>query len=159
MHSIITPSINYSTIRAKLFFFSEEPEVGGDERCYRANGFFNHENPNECGKWVLGISDTGMSIKLFRFPRELLIMEPPKTLHVELARKPCREKRKKNLGRLLSIVTTSFLVPLHASISRPAVISWTERDRQRESPVFCHVILTMGLIALQAGSIGQKLDW
>ena len=32
--------------------FSEEPEEGIDERCYRANGFFNHEDENECNKWV-----------------------------------------------------------------------------------------------------------
>ena len=30
--------------------FSEEPEEGIDERCYRANGFFNHEDENECNK-------------------------------------------------------------------------------------------------------------
>lgn len=29
---------------------TEEPETGGDARCYRANGFFNHEEPNECNK-------------------------------------------------------------------------------------------------------------
>ena len=36
----------------KLPFFciSEEPEPGLDPRCYRANGFFNHEDPNVCNK-------------------------------------------------------------------------------------------------------------
>ena len=30
--------------------FIEEPETGIDERCYRANGFFNHEKEDECNK-------------------------------------------------------------------------------------------------------------
>ena len=30
---------------------AEEPEVGIDARCYRANGFFNHEEENECNKF------------------------------------------------------------------------------------------------------------
>ena len=39
----------------KLPFFciSEEPEPGLDPRCYRANGFFNHEDPNVCNKYVV----------------------------------------------------------------------------------------------------------
>ena len=34
------------------FCSSEEPEPGLDPRCYRANGFFNHEDPEVCNKWV-----------------------------------------------------------------------------------------------------------
>ena len=34
------------------FWSSEEPEPGLDPRCYRANGFFNHEDPEVCNKWV-----------------------------------------------------------------------------------------------------------
>ena len=33
-----------------LMNFVEEPEEGIDERCYRANGFFNHEGENICSK-------------------------------------------------------------------------------------------------------------
>ena len=35
---------------SNLMNFLEEPEHGIDERCYRANGFFNHEDENECNK-------------------------------------------------------------------------------------------------------------
>ena len=42
LFQIIISFLNYD--------FSEEPEEGIDERCYRANGFFNHEEPNECNK-------------------------------------------------------------------------------------------------------------
>jgi len=31
--------------------YVQEPEVGGDPRCYRANGFFNHEDEDECNKF------------------------------------------------------------------------------------------------------------
>merc|ERR1719347_456643 len=31
--------------------YVQEPETGIDERCYRANGFFNHEDEAECGKF------------------------------------------------------------------------------------------------------------
>jgi len=31
--------------------YVQEPEVGIDERCYRANGFFNHEAEDECNKF------------------------------------------------------------------------------------------------------------
>jgi len=31
--------------------YVQEPEEGIDERCYRANGFFNHEDENECNKF------------------------------------------------------------------------------------------------------------
>ena len=31
-------------------YYSEEPEEGIDERCYRANGFFDHEDENVCDK-------------------------------------------------------------------------------------------------------------
>ena len=30
---------------------TEEPEPGLDARCYRANGFFNHEDPEVCNKY------------------------------------------------------------------------------------------------------------
>ena len=30
---------------------TEEPEKGIDERCYRANGFFNHLEEDECNKF------------------------------------------------------------------------------------------------------------
>jgi hypothetical protein len=29
---------------------AEEPEAGLDPKCYRANGFFNHEDPKVCNK-------------------------------------------------------------------------------------------------------------
>ncbi|CAB4055437.1 unnamed protein product [Lepeophtheirus salmonis] len=31
--------------------FVQEPDPTSDPRCYRANGFFNHEEPTECGKF------------------------------------------------------------------------------------------------------------
>lgn len=31
--------------------FVQEPDPTSDERCYRANGYFNHEDPNVCGKF------------------------------------------------------------------------------------------------------------
>jgi hypothetical protein len=31
--------------------YVQEPETGIDERCYRANGFFNHEKEDECNKF------------------------------------------------------------------------------------------------------------
>jgi len=31
--------------------YVQEPEPGLDPRCYRANGFFNHEDPNVCNKY------------------------------------------------------------------------------------------------------------
>merc|ERR1712012_522198 len=31
--------------------YVQEPEPGLDARCYRANGFFNHEDPNVCNKY------------------------------------------------------------------------------------------------------------
>ena len=31
-------------------YFAEEPETGIDPVCYRANGFFNHEDPAVCDK-------------------------------------------------------------------------------------------------------------
>ena len=38
-------------VEIKLTCFSEEPETDIDERCYRANGFFNHLEETECSKF------------------------------------------------------------------------------------------------------------
>ena len=57
MHYIILGiSIHRPDIQKYLnlyfFYFLEEPEVGIDPLCYRANGFFNHEDPAVCDKYV-----------------------------------------------------------------------------------------------------------
>lgn len=33
-----------------IIFDAEKPEEGVDPKCYRANGFFNHEADDECNK-------------------------------------------------------------------------------------------------------------
>ena len=50
----LTIGINYlnTTLMYMPLNISEEPEEGIDERCYRANGFFNHEKEDECNKSV-----------------------------------------------------------------------------------------------------------
>jgi hypothetical protein len=40
----------FSHIRTKNETGAEEPEAGLDPKCYRANGFFNHEDPKVCNK-------------------------------------------------------------------------------------------------------------
>ena len=44
-----------------FYSITEEPEVGIDPLCYRANGFFNHEDPTVCDKYVVlkGSSNVG----------------------------------------------------------------------------------------------------
>ena len=39
------------TTKEVEIFFSEKPEEGIDPLCYRANGFFNHEDDNVCDKF------------------------------------------------------------------------------------------------------------
>ena len=46
--SVSTKSL--SDVFIKIMIFAEEPEPGLDARCYRANGFFNHEDPLVCNK-------------------------------------------------------------------------------------------------------------
>ena len=39
------------TTKEVEIFFSEKPEEGIDPLCYRANGFFNHEDDKVCDKF------------------------------------------------------------------------------------------------------------
>ena len=41
----------YTTNNFLTLHFAEEPEPGLDPKCYRANGFFNHEDPTVCTKY------------------------------------------------------------------------------------------------------------
>ena len=45
---VITPPSKLFQI---IFLLAEEPEPGLDPKCYRANGFFNHEDPTVCTKY------------------------------------------------------------------------------------------------------------
>ena len=47
---IITTITTNNNSAIDIFLLSEEPEEDIDPRCYRANGFFNHEKSDVCGK-------------------------------------------------------------------------------------------------------------
>ena len=47
---VLLSQISFS-YKNSFFFFLEKPEEGIDPLCYRANGFFNHEDDNVCDKF------------------------------------------------------------------------------------------------------------
>ena len=48
---VLPPRADGSLIKLLMVCLStEEPETGSDPKCYRANGFFNHEDPKVCSK-------------------------------------------------------------------------------------------------------------